>query len=627
MRFHLYANVAFEDWDWRNSINLGIGGCETSQTEMARGLARRGHEVYSYAPIPADCPREWEGTHWRHINEADFNESGIWVLYRCPEMIDKFDRIRTDQVLWLMFQDWYYPTLTSERLNKLDRAMILCHAHEKFLLGRCPELRGKTWITRNGIKPDLIAETEASSPIVRDPHRIMYASSPDRGLLAALKIFRRVKEHIPDASFVATYGFNNIDKMIEKGAKHFQRNKDECLKLMEETGAVFAGRLSQRQLYREWFKTGLTVYCTNFFETGWITGLEAQALGAIPVFSPVYAQGENTKHGAMVVGNPDDPLTIARFVKMVVGLMRHPELQEQIRKPMMCDVRANWGWEQFVWKKPEKNWEEAAERDLQRLPIYPPQLSIITPTIRPQGLPMVWECLKKQTVQKWEWLIGAPASMLDEIRSLLPNDRRIRLFAEPERNPDDFYSLNRTWNMLVHEAQCEPLVFLVDWIWFPDDMLAKLAPYPGGVSGFGHHYKEIVNDKPEELWLKDQRDPTTQNVLAMELACAKLPRSAILEVGGFDEKYDKVAALSEKELCARLHKLGVPMQLNPALEYRNWTHPKEWPNWDERFEAAKIVFNEDLKAIAEGRRLNIKEFQCPQNPSPATNPVEFAGAT
>jgi glycosyltransferase involved in cell wall biosynthesis len=333
---------------------------------MAWRLARRGHEVVSYSTLPDDVPSgaEWRGTVWKRLEDVDFAEPGIWVLYRCPEKLDEFDAARTDQPKWLICQDWDYQTWTPERVAKCDRIVPMCRAHETWLLKRHPEFANKTWVTRNGIKPELIEEVESNGVPVRNPHRIMFASSPDRGLANALRIFKRVKEYVPDAEFHATYGFNNIDKLIAQGVTRFQKYKDECMKLVEETGAVFHGRLSQRELYREWFKTGILLYPTNFWETGWITGLEAQAMGAIPVYSPIWAQGENTRHGYAVPGNPDDPLTQARFVQAVAGLMQNPQVQEQIRGPMMADVRANWSWEQFVWQKPGENWEQAGEEDL-----------------------------------------------------------------------------------------------------------------------------------------------------------------------------------------------------------------------------------------------------------------------
>ena len=47
MDFYLYSPVAFEKWDWRNSVEKGIGGSETSHVEMAWRLVARGHKVLS----------------------------------------------------------------------------------------------------------------------------------------------------------------------------------------------------------------------------------------------------------------------------------------------------------------------------------------------------------------------------------------------------------------------------------------------------------------------------------------------------------------------------------------------------------------------------------------------------
>jgi len=131
MKFHLVAKIAFEDWDWRWG-ETGIGGSEMSQIQMAKELAAAGHEVGSYGPIPADCPREWEGTHWRHLSEFDPKTAeGVIVVYRVPEMVDERDVNNTNQAWWLVCQDYWYNSLTSERLAKFSRIVVLCHDHRR----------------------------------------------------------------------------------------------------------------------------------------------------------------------------------------------------------------------------------------------------------------------------------------------------------------------------------------------------------------------------------------------------------------------------------------------------------------------------------------------------------------
>lgn len=356
MRFILYSPVCFfETWDWRNSVEKGIGGSETSHVEMAWRLAREGHEVITYAPIPDDCSGEWRGTIWRKTEEVDWSMEGIWVLYRCPEALDNFSKEHPGQVLWLMNQDWHYNKLTKERCDKLDKMMVLCKWHERYCAQVHPNLVGKFMVTSNGLKPELIEEVEKEN-IERNPYRIMYASSPDRGLANLIRSFIVAREFEPRLELHAFYGFNNLRKLT--GDKHLQFKADECEHLMRQTPNVFFhGRITQQQLYREWRKTGIWVYRTDFHETSCITSMEAQALGAIPIVSPVAALEENVDFGESIEGDAEDPLVGAEFAQAIVR-WAHPGRQEAVRKQMVIYARARFDWQRFV-----KQWIEEANED------------------------------------------------------------------------------------------------------------------------------------------------------------------------------------------------------------------------------------------------------------------------
>lgn len=345
MRFILYSPVAFEKWDWRNSVEKGIGGSETSHVEMAWRLARRGHEVITYAPIPDDCPGEWRGTTWKPIEEVDWTLDGVWILYRRPKELDRFEEDHPGKVLWLMNQDWYYPDLTEERAKKLDKMMVLCHWHERFVLEMHPYLEGKLFVTSNGLKPELIEEVEKES-IERNPYRIMFASSPDRGLANVIRAFIVAREYEPRLELHAFYGFDNLRKLTKNRA--LQAEADECMRLMMQTdGVYFHGRITQDQLYREWMRTGLWVYRTNFRETSCITCMEAQALGAIPIVSPVAALDENVHFGEAIHGDADDNLVGAKFAQAIV-YWAHPGRQQAERRHMMLFARKRFDWENHV---------------------------------------------------------------------------------------------------------------------------------------------------------------------------------------------------------------------------------------------------------------------------------------
>ena len=69
MKIHFYSPNYIENWDFRNTIDIGIGGSETSHVEMAWRFARRGYEVISYSPINDDCPRFWKNVEWKHFSK------------------------------------------------------------------------------------------------------------------------------------------------------------------------------------------------------------------------------------------------------------------------------------------------------------------------------------------------------------------------------------------------------------------------------------------------------------------------------------------------------------------------------------------------------------------------------
>lgn len=351
MRFIFHTSISFEPWNWNSSIKKGIGGSETSIVEMSHRLAAQGHEVIVYAPIPKNSPHEWKGTKWYHYDKTDWKLKGTWIIYRVPSAIDKFPPIRKrrGQQVWLLMQDWDYPDFLNKRIKNYNKIITLSKSHGRYVLDRYPLItKDQLWLTSNGIKLDLIEEVERTK-IKRNPFRVMYASSPDRGLKYALQVVQKAREYIPEIEFHSFYGFNNLNKLI-KGQPNspLAKSKNDIMELLKQPNVYFHGRISQKQLMKEWMKTSVWIYITNFFETSCITCMEAQAMGAIPLFSPIYAQGENVKHGVAIQGNADDPLTIAKAAGELVRLMLLPEEQEKFRPEMMVYSRLRFTWDRFV---------------------------------------------------------------------------------------------------------------------------------------------------------------------------------------------------------------------------------------------------------------------------------------
>lgn len=391
MKIHFVSPSAFEDWDYRNPDTVGIGGSETSHIEMAMRLARQGHDVTSYSPLPLDCPDVHHGgVHWKHLTDCRFDEPGTWMLYRCPQDLDKFDPSRTDQRKWLICQDEDYPqwdarfvgdVVARHRQTVVNRVVALCQAQAAQFRARHPLLAGKVCVSSNGIKGELVDRVLATADSAkRNPKRILYCSSPDRALEPLLRIFERARERDPELELVVAYGFDNCDKKlcaVERTPADKRLHDDVLwtkwiLRLKERLkgpGILNVGRLPQPKLYELWTTAGLWVCCTRFRETSQIVGLEAQALGGVPIILPIWACGENVQHGVRIndvvpctdltnSAPVEEPLVLCRFVDEVVRLAGDPAEQERIRR-----VAMPWARERFHWDRYVGQWEGWMEEE------------------------------------------------------------------------------------------------------------------------------------------------------------------------------------------------------------------------------------------------------------------------
>lgn len=352
LKFNFFypTNASFERWDYRNPGEVGIGGSETSFIEMAQRLARRGHRVTAYAPVRSDCASvDDAGVSWIDCASVDWAKSGIWILYRCPQFVD---HLPEGARAWLVCQDEDY--IWEVRWQaKLHRVLALCNVHTQ-AMRQYPLLKWKVHQTSNGIKVANVWKA-INKNYKRDPKRLFYASSPDRALLPLLNAFKVAYEFDPELSLYIAYGFNNIEKVAN--TERLQARLKDAIK---QPGVTWLGRLNQDQVLEEWTKAGLCVYpCCDFRETGWITGMEAQACGAIPIVSPLWAVAEHTMGGSIIEGDTyNDPTVQSELVQTILEWAHDPTAQAAMRSQLMPAAMERFDWDNFVTQ-----WEEWGFRD------------------------------------------------------------------------------------------------------------------------------------------------------------------------------------------------------------------------------------------------------------------------
>lgn len=377
-QFVFVSERTFEPWDWTNPDRVGIGGSETSHIEMAQRLARRGNHVKSYAPLTVDesAPKGYtapgpavdtdipefvdpSGVRWRPIEL--FTEAGsagvlrnveglVYVIYRAPRLVDF---LPLGAVAWLICQDVDYTSsqnaLTEARALRFTRIVALCDEQARYLRRRLPAAAHLVVTSSNGIKAEYI-EGLLAAPPARNPMRLIYASSPDRGLENLLQIFSRVREIVPAAELHVCYGFDNIEKVIARVGinSSVARLHQRLAEGLKAPGVFHYGRLGQLELLAEWFKSSIWCHPSNFTETSCITCMDAQACGAVPVTRPTWAIGENVMEGVFIEGDATSELIRARYVFHVVELLMNPAMADDHRLLMMPRALERFGWERFV---------------------------------------------------------------------------------------------------------------------------------------------------------------------------------------------------------------------------------------------------------------------------------------
>lgn len=230
------------------------------------------------------------------------------------------------------------------------------------------------------------------------------------------------------------------------------------------------------------------------------------------------------------------------------------------------------------------------------------KISVVTPSIREELLPIVEKCLKRQTLKDFEWLVVGPVAKAN--------------VSEPTKRKGDYYNLNKAWNAAFRQAKGDLIVSIVDGLWFPPDTLERLWNHyetnpKACISCVGHQYDQMINGKPEHMVWREPRVRLDQGSfyevgeLEMELCVASFPRQAVLDVGGVEEEYDKGAAVSEKEMMLRMYVSGYKLYIDQTIEYRAIQHDRISKEWDARYAVACDMFYRHKQDIQAGLRLKL----------------------
>jgi glycosyltransferase involved in cell wall biosynthesis len=215
--------------------------------------------------------------------------------------------------------------------------------YHKTLFPNIPD--DKFVIVGNGI--DL---SRFDSKYEKEPARIIYTSTANRGLETILNWWPRIREKVPQAELHVFYGWNTFYELNKDNPERMAWMNEMQGKLKQE-GIVEHGRVDQVTLAEEMGKSAIWLYPTEFQEIHCITALEMQAAQVYPITSGFAALEETQQSGVKIpVDNVD------RYIAEIVNAVENPDLlKKDIKKGLDYVKSCSWDlvtdkWESVLWK-------------------------------------------------------------------------------------------------------------------------------------------------------------------------------------------------------------------------------------------------------------------------------------
>ncbi len=206
---------------------------------------------------------------------------------------------------------------------------------------------------------------------------------------------------------------------------------------------------------------------------------------------------------------------------------------------------------------------------------FTPKISVITPSIRPNGLKVVFDALQQQTFKGFEWL---------------PR------LSVPGKTSDLCYQMNKA----VEEAQGEIIVFLQDYISIGPEVLGEIYRlYKTTSDAFTF---PMVKDW-EEDWRCFREDGSVVKPEEWEIDFGACLKKDIVKAGMFDEKYDDGFGWENVDLAYRMGKEGVVFRVKPTIrsygqdheviEPHPYRHKPNQSYWEVRKGVIDLMYAED----------------------------------
>lgn len=286
-----------------------LGGIETAIIRLANALSSIGHQVTVCTPI--DNPQLSDPLYLPYSSLPLLGPVDLLIAVRRWLTINAPIEAKV-RLFWTgdAYDQIQVQGIGDKRvIKKLDGLLCVSEWHKQTLCEKSGYPLDKSCLLKNGVDLSLFNGSEP-----RNRKRLIYSSTPYRGLALLPAIIERLKPKHPDMELHIFSGYTVYQGAGAPPLQALQELQQLQLKFAQISGCFFHGNKTQNQLAREFMKSAILCYPNTFAETSCITAMEAQAAGCAIVTSKLAALPETVADaGILIDGEPGSPAYLNSF--------------------------------------------------------------------------------------------------------------------------------------------------------------------------------------------------------------------------------------------------------------------------------------------------------------------------